>query len=143
MSDTAGAVLLVGRVLFAAYFAYYGLGHLRGSRGFVEGTRARGRLPVPFLAGWPAGVWLWAGALSVALGIWPDVGTLMLGVFVTLTILYVHDFWNLDQDAGREAQRQLFLRNTAFVAACVSLFGTFAGLGAGLPFVLIPPLFSL
>jgi putative oxidoreductase len=143
VSDAAGAVLLVGRILFAGYFAYYGLGHLRGSRGFVEGTRARGRLPVPFLAGWPAGVWLGAGALSVALGVWPDVGALMLGVFVTLTILVVHDFWNLEEDAGREAQRQLFLRNTAFVASCVALFGTFAGLGQGLPFVLVPPLITL
>jgi putative oxidoreductase len=143
VSDAAGAVLLVGRILFAAYFAYYGLGHLRGSRGFVEGTRARGRLPMPFLAGWPAGVWLWAGALSVALGVWPDVGALMLGVFVTLTILVVHDFWNLDEDAGREAQRQLFLRNTAFVASCVALFAAFTGLGQGLPLVLVHPLLSL
>ncbi|MGH2657058.1 MAG: hypothetical protein ACRDIZ_10250 [Actinomycetota bacterium] len=67
----------------------------------------------------------------------------MLGAFVSLTMLYVHDFWNLGQDAGREAQRQLFLRNTAFVASCVALFGTFAGLGRGLPFALIPPLLSL
>lgn len=60
MSDLAGAVLLAGRILIAAYFAYYGLGHLRGSRGFVDRVRSRGRLPVPALAGWPAGVWLWA-----------------------------------------------------------------------------------
>lgn len=143
MSEAAGAVLLGARALFAGYFAYYGLGHLRGWRGFVEGTRARGRLPVPFLAGWPAGLWLWAGALSVALGIWPDLGALMIGLFVLLTMVYVHDFWNLGEDAGREAQRQLFLRNTAFVASCVALFGIFAGLGEGLPLVLIPPLFRL
>jgi putative oxidoreductase len=143
MSDVAGAVLLAGRALFAAYFAYYGLGHLRGPRGFVEGTRARGRLPVPFLAGWPAGLWLWAGALSVALGVWPDVGALMIGVFVLLTMVYVHDFWNLDEESGREAQRQQFLRNMAFVASCAALFGTFAGLGERLPLVLIPPLFGL
>ena len=54
----------------------------------------------------------------------------------------MHDFWNLDQ-AGREAQRQLFLRNSAFVASCVALFGTFAGPGERLPLVLIPPLFNL
>jgi uncharacterized membrane protein YphA (DoxX/SURF4 family) len=143
VSDAAGGVLLAGRVLFAAYFAYYGLGHLRGPNRFVEGTRARGRLPVPFLAGWPAGLWLSIGALSVAAGIWPDLGVLMLGVFVLLTMLYVHDFWNLDAEPGREAQRQLFLRNSAFMASCVALFGTFTGLGEGLPLVLIPPLFSL
>lgn len=143
MSDTAGAVLLVGRVLFAAYFAYYGYGHLRGSRGFVDRARAGGKLPVPFLAGWPAGVWLWAGALSIALGIWPDIGALMIALFVSLTIVFVHDFWNLDEEGGRETQRQLFLRNSAFVAANVALFGTFVGLGDRLPFALVPPLLSL
>lgn len=143
MSEAAGAVLLVGRVLFAAYFAYYGLGHFRGSRNFIEGTRARGRLPVPILAGWPAGVWLWAGALSLALGIWPDIGVSMIALFVALTIVFVHDFWNLDEEGGREAQRQLFLRNGAYVAASVAMFGMFAGLGERLPFVLVPPLLTL
>lgn len=143
MNDTAGAVLLAGRVVFASYFAYYGLGHLRGRRGFVEHARAAGRLPIPALAGWPAGLWLWGGALAVALGVWPEIGALMLALFVTLTIVYVHHFWSLAPDAGREAQRQLFLRNVALVAALAALFATFAGLGDQAPFVLVPPVVTL
>ncbi|MGH2675016.1 MAG: DoxX family protein [Actinomycetota bacterium] len=143
MSEAAGAFVLAGRVLFPAYCAYFGYGHLRGSRGFVEGVRSRGRIPVPVLAGWPAGLWLLAGALSVAVGVWPDVGALMLGVFVVLTALYVHDFWHLEEDSGREAQRQLFLRNMAYLASCLVMFGTFAGLGGSLRFVLLAPLIRL
>lgn len=143
MDEAAGAVVLAGRVLFAAYFAYFGYGHLRGSRGFVEGTRSKGRLRVPALAGWPAGLWLLAGALSVAVGVWPEIGALMLGVFVVLTALYVHDFWNLEEASERGSQRQLFLRNMAYLASCVVMFGTFAGIGDGLRFVLLAPLLRL
>lgn len=67
----------------------------------------------------------------------------MIALFVALTIVFVHDFWNLDEGGGREAQRQLFLRNGAYVAASVAMFGIFAGLGERLPFVLVPPLLNL
>ncbi|HXM52117.1 MAG TPA: hypothetical protein VN913_02450 [Candidatus Binatus sp.] len=55
MSTTASAILLIGRILFVALFAYSARGHIVNHERYV--TTARGRLPVPYVAGWPAPGW--------------------------------------------------------------------------------------
>src|SRR6266498_1410554 len=89
MSAATGAIVLAGRVLFASFFgAVAGVGHIRRSDQ-MEGYSKGVGFPVPFIAGWPTGLWLIAGAVSIALGIWPDIGALMIaavlfGTFVAL-----------------------------------------------------------
>jgi hypothetical protein len=39
-------------------------------------------LPLPGIAGWPTGVWIIAGGLSIAFGVYGDVGALMIAAFV-------------------------------------------------------------
>jgi putative oxidoreductase len=81
MTASAGAVLLVGRVLFAVFFANAAYGHIK-KHTMMTGYAKQTGLPVPVVAGWPAGVWLGAAAVSVAVGIWADLGALMIGAFV-------------------------------------------------------------
>jgi len=95
MTASSGAILLAGRVLFAVFFVSAAWGHIQGHASRVEYSRAA-RMPFPYVAGWPSGLWLAAGAASVAVGIWPDIGTLMLGAFVLpaglrRVVLELHD----------------------------------------------------
>jgi uncharacterized membrane protein YphA (DoxX/SURF4 family) len=39
------------------------------------------RSPIPGLAGWPTGLWMAGGGLSIAVGIWPEIGALMIAAF--------------------------------------------------------------
>ena len=55
MSAGAGAVVLVGRVLFSIFFVRSGWGHLTKGKGMIGYAETAG-LPVPYLAGWPSGV---------------------------------------------------------------------------------------
>jgi len=55
MSTAASAILLVGRILFVGLFAFTARGHIQNHARYV--TTAKGRLPIPYLAGWPTGVW--------------------------------------------------------------------------------------
>src|SRR5206468_1306544 len=68
-------------------------------------------LPVPILAGWPAGVWLLAASASITLGIWPDIGALMVAVFVVPAAWYFHRFWTMDDPDVRRTQALAFYRN--------------------------------
>jgi len=68
MSTAAGAILLVGRVLFAAFFANAAYGHFKNRR-MMTGYAKQSGVPVPVVAGWPAGAWLAAAAVSVTAGI--------------------------------------------------------------------------
>ncbi len=73
MTTLAGAILLIGRILFAGLFAFSASGHIQHHARYV-GT-ARGKRPIPFVAGWPTGVFLLLADASIVSGIWPDVGS--------------------------------------------------------------------
>jgi putative oxidoreductase len=142
VSSGAGAVVLVGRVLFVLYFgAVAGVGHIRQSQNFEGYARAMS-FPLVAVAGWPAGVWLVVGALSVAIGVWPDVGALMIGLFVLVAAFYFHAYWKIEDENQKMSQGFLFWRNIIALGASVALFGLFASLGDALRFTVTAPLFQ-
>jgi putative oxidoreductase len=141
VSAAAGAVVLVGRVLFALYFgAVAGVGHIRQGETF-KGYARMMSFPLVALAGWPAGVWLIVGALSLALGVWPDVGALMIALFVVVAAYFFHAYWKIEDQQQKMTQNFLFWRNIITLGAAVALFGLFASLGDALRFTVTGPLF--
>lgn len=143
MGEAASAVVLAGRLVFAVFFvAVAGLGHIRRDAVMRDYARHSG-FPAPSLAGWPAGLWLVAGGLSVGLGAWADVGALMIAAFVIPAAYWFHRFWAVEEPQQRQLQMQLFFRNLVFFGAALALFGFFAGLGEGLGLTLTGPLLEL
>jgi putative oxidoreductase len=142
MSDLAGAVVLVGRILFSILFIRSAVtGHIPHSKRSEAYARTTG-FPIPAVAGWPAGIWLLAGGLSVALGIWPDVGALMLGLFVIPTAAWFHRYWTIEDPGLRMTQGHMFYRNVMALGAALVMFGMFAATGPALRFSITSPLFS-
>ncbi|MFL5813875.1 MAG: hypothetical protein ACJ763_09885, partial [Bdellovibrionia bacterium] len=45
---------------------------------------------------------LLAGGISVALGIWADIGTLLIAAFVLPAALYFHRFWEVEEPNQRQ-----------------------------------------
>src|SRR5437879_6444220 len=82
------------RVLYSIFFVRSGWGHLTKRDAMIT-TAENAGFPFPSLAGWPSGVWLFAGSASIVLGIWPDIGALMLGLFVVPAAVYFHRFWTI------------------------------------------------
>ena len=142
MVTSAGIILLVGRVLFAVFFANAAYGHLKNHKMMV-GFAEQSGVPVPVVAGWPAGMWLAAGAISVALGIWADLGALMIAVFVVPAAVLLHAFWKVEDPTQRQTQQQSFLRNIAFLGASLAMFAVFASIDHSLRFAVTGSLFHL
>ncbi len=140
MSALAGAVLLIGRILFAGLFAFSARGHIQNHSRFIG--IARGKLPVTFLAGWPTGLFLLLADISIAAGVWPDVGALMIAAFVLPAALLFHPFWTVSDAAARRTQEGSFYRNVTLLGAALSLFALFAAVGH-IPFALTGPALSL
>ncbi len=141
MSAAAGLVVLFGRVLFSVFFVRSGIGHVKRSQMMGDYARSAA-FPAPYLAGWPAGVWLLAASLSIAVGIWPDLGSLMISVFVVPAGLYFHRFWTIDDPAQRQTQSGNFFRNVALLGASFAMFGFFVAIGGGLRFAITKSLFT-
>jgi uncharacterized membrane protein YphA (DoxX/SURF4 family) len=129
MSTAASVILFVGRVLFVALFMSTALNHIRNQARYI--ATAKGRLPIPYLAGWPAGVWLLLADASMVLGIWPDIGALMLVAFLVPTTYLFHPFWKFSDAAQRRTQEGSFYRNVSLTGAALALFALFAVVGAG------------
>lgn len=135
-------ILLVGRILFAAIFMNSVPFHS------VQGQMAIGYakqvgFPVPALAGWPSAVALLAGSASIILGVWADLGALLLGAFVLLAALGFHRFWVLHDPEQRRTQKLNFWRNVTFLGACLALFAFFTTFGHDLPLTITDPLIDL
>jgi len=140
LSTTTSAIFLVGRILFVALFVVSAQGHIANHARYV--TTARGRIPVPYVAGWPVGAWLILAILSIALGIWPDVGVLMIAAFLIPTTILFHPFWTFSDAAQRRTQRGSFFRNISLLGATLALFAFLTTIGPGL-FAITGSLFSL
>lgn len=140
MSVEAGAIVLLGRILFVVFFgAVAGIGHIRQAE-MMRGYASSQGFPIPYLAGWPAGVWLIGASLSILLGIWPDIGALMIAAFVIPAALFFHKFWTLEDAMQKQTQTQLFHRNMIALGASLMLFGMFVTLGSELRFTITAPL---
>jgi uncharacterized membrane protein YphA (DoxX/SURF4 family) len=141
MSPAAAIIFLVGRVLFGALFASSARGHIMNGDRYTAVAR-RARLPFPEVAGWPIAVWLVAGDLSIILGIWPDIGALMLAAFLLPTTLLFHAFRTFSDPSERRTQISSFARNVSLLGGCLIMFAALVTLGHSLRFIIAGPALS-
>jgi uncharacterized membrane protein YphA (DoxX/SURF4 family) len=140
MSTFGGIVLLIGRILFVALFVSAARGHIQNHPRYVAG--AGKKLPFPVLAGWPTGVWLLVAAISIVVGIWADLGSLMIAAFLVPAAVLFHPFWSETDPAARRTQEGGFYRDVSLLGAALALFALFAASGHVL-FALTGPALSL
>jgi putative oxidoreductase len=142
MTTGAGAILLAGRVLFVLFFLNSAYGHFK-NHAMMTGYAKQSGVPVPIVAGWPSGIWLAAGAASIAVGLWADVGALMLAAFVVPAGVLLHAFWKVEDPGQRQTEKASFLRNVAFLGAALALFAVFASIDHGLRYAVTGSLIHL
>ncbi len=113
-------VLLVGRILFGAFFIMMGLNHFQ-NLAMMSGYAQSKNVPFARLAVIVTGVMLVAGGASVLLGIMPIVGLTVLILFLLSTLVTMHDFWNMKDPQQRIAEQVNFLKNVALIGATLAL----------------------
>lgn len=133
-------VVLVGRILFAALFLGSAVGHLTRTEGMAAYAKAKG-VPMAWLATFVSGILLALGGLSVLLGVWADLGALLLAIFMIPTALFMHAFWRETGEA-RMMEMIQFQKDMALGGAALMLLGLFSIAGDSLDLTLTGPLFS-
>jgi uncharacterized membrane protein YphA (DoxX/SURF4 family) len=93
-------LFLLGRIALALVFLFWGSTvHLLQARQGIEYARMY-RVPAPDVLVPLSGLMAVVGALSVILGIWADLGALLLIAFLLTVAFFMHAFW-------READEQV------------------------------------
>jgi uncharacterized membrane protein YphA (DoxX/SURF4 family) len=135
-------VVLIGRVIFALLFLSSGVGHLMQTDSMAGYAQARG-VPSPRVAVQLSGLLLLVGGLSVLLGVWADLGALLLLLFLVPTAVLMHGFWRETDPNARQLETIQFTKDIALAGAAFALFGFFAGVGHDLGLTITGPLFNL
>jgi uncharacterized membrane protein YphA (DoxX/SURF4 family) len=134
-------VILIGRILFVALFLGAAMNHFTQAKPMTGYAQARG-VPMPAVGVYGGGVLLGLGGLSVLFGIWPDLGALLLVIFLIPTALLMHAFWKETDPQSRMNEMIQFQKDLALGGASLMLFGLFANLGDDLGLVIAAPLFG-
>jgi uncharacterized membrane protein YphA (DoxX/SURF4 family) len=135
-------IVLIGRVLFAFLFLGGGIAHFAGRKMMVPYAAAK-KVPAPTVAVLGGGVLLVAGAVSILLGVWADLGALLLVIFLVPTALLMHNFWSETDPQTRTNEMTQFNKDIALAGAALMLFAFFAYAGDDLGLTITGPLFNL
>jgi putative oxidoreductase len=136
-------IALIGRILFALIFLGSGtMGHIGQRKGMAQYASSQG-VPAAEALVVLSGLQILVGGLMVALGIWGDLGALLLLVFVVPTAYFMHAFWNVEDPMQRANQQAHFMKNLALAGGSIMAFVLFAGLGHDLGLTITGPLFNL
>jgi putative oxidoreductase len=116
-------VFLIGRVLFAILFVSSGfMAHLgAGGKQGREYARSLGA-PAPDLLVPLSGVVIIAGGLMIALGLWADLGALLVAGFLVGITPIMHAFWKEDDPQMEQIQSAMFFKNVALLGAALIIF---------------------
>ncbi len=138
-------VLALGaRILFVMIFLLSGLmGHLGPGRPMLMQFAAARKIPSPgFLVPF-SGLWIVVGSISVLLGIYGDVGSLMIALFVVATALFMHPYWKESDEQSKMQEQVQFSKDLGLAGGALALFVVFAALGGELGLTITEALFEL
>lgn len=133
-------VALIGRILFVLLFLGSAFGHLTQAEAMGQYASARG-VPQAKLAVLGSGVLMLVGAVLVLLGIWLDLGALLLVIFLVPTAVLMHPFWKEKEQMAKQNEMIQFQKDIALAGAALLIFALYAGYGANLGITITGPLF--
>ena len=129
---------LVGRLLFAAVFFINGWAQV-ARRDVMVGVGQAIGAPRPDLTVPISGVLMLISAALIALGVWADLGALLLFLFLPYAAFLAHAYWKESDPGMRAAQSAQFWKNIALAGAALVLLAMYAdgrefdlALGSGL-----------
>jgi putative oxidoreductase len=118
-------LVLIGRVLFVFLFLGSAVGHFTQTDSMADYAASRG-IPAPRLAVLAAGVLMLVGGLSILLGIWADLGALLLAIVLAPTAFLMHRFWAETDEQTKQGEMIHFNKDLALTGAALMLFAFFA-----------------
>lgn len=123
-------VLIIGRVLFSLMLVTGGLNHFTKAEA-MAGYAAHKGVPQPKLANMLSGLMLLFGGLSVALGVWADLGALVAAVVLLAMAVMMHNFWKATDPQAKQMETISFFKNVSMAGGALVMFAALAGADAG------------
>ena len=114
-------LLVIGRVLFALIFINSGIAHLTKLQAMTGYAQFK-KVPAAKLSVILTGLMLIIGGLYVALGVYADLGALLLAIFLVASAFMMHNFWTIQDEQAKQGETINFFKNLALAGAALIIF---------------------
>lgn len=132
-------IFLIGRIALAALFIFSG-SQSHFSQQAIEHAKAKGA-PSPETLVPATGVAMIAGGVMISLGIWADVGALILLATLLPITFIMHAFWKMPEGQEQQMEFVNFFKNLQVAGGLIVLFWVF-NQGQDLPATLTDSFFD-
>ena len=133
---------LIGRILFCLLFLSSAVAHFTQTdamAGYAESRGVKPGRPMVLLSG----LQIIVGAVLVVLGIWTDVGAILLALFTLLTAFLIHRFWIDKEPMARQMEMTQFFKDLALAGGALVLLYLAWELEGDLALTITDPLFNV
>lgn len=135
-------VFLIGRILFVVVFLFSGATvHLLQARQGIQYAKMYG-VPMAEFGVPLTGIMAVVGGALVALGLWGDLGALLIAAFLVVITPLMHAFWREKEAMQKQAQMTHFVKNTALLGGALVLFYAWNQLQGDAGLSITDPLFG-
>ena len=135
-------VLLIGRILFALVFVSSGLSHLAKVEAMAGYAKFK-KVPAAKLSVLVSGALLALGGLSIILGVYADLGALVIAILLIVMALKMHDFWTQTDAQVKQTETISFFKNISMAGGALIIFAIAATEGSDYGWTLTDSLWQL
>lgn len=114
-------IFLIGRIMFAYLVIGSAIGHLTQTPVMAGYAASRG-VPSPRPVVQVAGVGFLLGGLSILLGVWGDIGALVLAILLLCTAFMMHAFWKETDELNKMMEMVQFNKDVALAGGALVIF---------------------
>jgi len=136
------AVFLIARILFVLIFLMSAVGHILKANDMAGYAKFKGA-PGGKFGVIATGVTLGAGAIMVLLGIYGDLGALLIAATLIPISFFMHAYWKETDAQAKQGDQVMFNKNVGLIGGALAFFLLFAVTGANLGLTVTGPLFNL
>lgn len=97
-----------------------GVNHFRHLKMLTGYAQSKG-VPMASTAVWVTGLMMLLGGLGILLGVYVELSVLLLGLFLLVTTLQMHQFWKITDQMARMGEEVNFKKNMALLGAVLML----------------------
>ena len=136
------SILLIGRVLFAFIFVTSGLNHLAKVDAMAGYAKFK-KVPAAKFSVLVSGALMALGGISIILGVYADLGALVIAILLIVMALKMHDFWTQTDAQAKQTEMTSFLKNISMAGGALIMFAIAATDGSDYGWTLTDSLWQL
>ena len=136
------SILLIGRILFAFIFVTSGLNHLAKVDAMAGYAKFK-KVPAAKFSVLVSGALMALGGISIILGVYADLGALLIAILLFVMALKMHDFWTQTDAQAKQTEMISFFKNISMAGGALIIFAIAATEGSDYGWTLTESLWQL